>query len=88
MRYDVAPCRLLIWLAAALMGWAVVALVLLYAPQGIAVFAVAGVVLWRRGQRPVGRSAPSEVPAPRTEVTVSARRPTGRDVSRLVPTLG
>lgn len=66
MRYDVAPHRLLIWLAAAVVGWAVVIGVCLYLPQALIGFALAGVLLWRKGQRPV------EVTAARTTPQVSA----------------
>jgi hypothetical protein len=53
MSNDVAPFRLLIWLGAALLGWAVVIGVCLYFPQALAGLAIAGVLLWRKGQRPV-----------------------------------
>ena len=53
MRIDTAPCRLLLWLAAAAVGWALIAAVVLLAPQALGGFAVAGVLLWRKGQRPV-----------------------------------
>ena len=59
MRYDTAPCRLLIWLAAAVLGWAVTIGMVLHVPQALAVLAVAGVVLWRKGQRPLEAAAPT-----------------------------
>jgi hypothetical protein len=52
MSNEVAPFRLLIWLGAALLGWAVVIGVCLYFPQALVGFAIAGVLLWRKGQRP------------------------------------
>ncbi len=52
MRY-VAPCRPLIWLAAAVVGWAVVIGMCLWLPQAFAGVAVAAVLLWRRSQHPV-----------------------------------
>ena len=83
MRYDVAPCRLLIWLAAAALGWAVVAGVVLLLPQALAAFAVAGVLLWRKSRRPVGAAA--QQPAPTAARTLAPGR-TAR-TRPLVPTL-
>ena len=53
MNDAVAPYRLLIWLGAALGSWAVVIGVCLFLPEALAGLAVAGVVLWRTGQRSV-----------------------------------
>ena len=72
MRYDVAPCRLLIWLAAAAVGWAVVIGMCLYVPQAFAGVAVAAVLLWRRSQRPVDPALPSQLVA-----SLQAARPAG-----------
>ena len=82
MRYATAPCRLLIWLAAAALGWAVIAGVVLFLPQALAAVALAGVVLWRRGRRPVDLfvAAAAPVSAP---VSAPARM-LSRDDVRLV----
>ena len=61
MRYDVAPCRLLIWLAAAVVGWTVVVCTVLYLPQALAAFAVAGVLLWLKSRRPVDVTVPDDL---------------------------
>ena len=81
MRYDTAPCRLLIWLAAAALGWAVVAGVVLFVPQALAGFAVAGVLLWSKGRRPVAPDVAAPAPAP---MTASPARGLTRDDMRLV----
>ena len=60
MRHEAAPFRLLIWLAAAVVGWAIVIGLCLYLPQALAGLAVAGVLLWRKGQRPVEAAVPVE----------------------------
>ena len=57
MRYEAAPCRLLILLAAAALGWAVVICTVVFLPQALVGVAVAGVLVWRKGQRPVDLSA-------------------------------
>ena len=72
MRYDTAPCRLLIWLAAAAVGWAVIAGVVLFLPQALAAFALAGVVLWRKGRRPVDLFAVAAVPVTAMTAAVSS----------------
>ena len=70
-------CRLLVWLGAAAVGWAVLLGVVLLLPQALAGFAVAGFLLWRKARRPV--VVPVPVPGP-------ARAPARRqaDVRRLV----
>jgi hypothetical protein len=50
---------LLIWLGAAVAGWAVVIGLFLYVPQALVCFAVAGIVLWRKGQRTVYLAVPA-----------------------------
>ena len=86
MRHDTAPCRLSIWLAAAALGWAVIAGVVLFLPQALAAFALAGVVLWRRGRRPVDLLEAAAVhAAPMTPAVTSApARVLTRDDLRLV----
>ena len=79
MRHDIAPCRLLIWLAAAALGWAVVAGVVLLVPQALVGFAVAGALVWTKGRRPV--DADGAAPAP---VTAAPARGLTRDDVRLV----
>jgi hypothetical protein len=89
MRYDGAPHRLLIWLAAAVVGWVVVIGVCLYLPQALVGFAVAGVLLWRKGQRPVDLTVPADLGTPeRTAPQVSTpAAPRARDdVRQLVAT--
>ncbi len=83
MRYDVAPCRLLIWLAAAVLGWAVVICTVLFLPQALAGFAVAGVLLWRKGQRPVSLGVPADLSTLASTAPAVAVRPR-EDVRALV----
>jgi hypothetical protein len=57
---------LLIWLGAALVGWAAVIGLFLYVPQALACLAVAGVLLWRKGQRTIYLAVPATEPAATT----------------------
>ena len=95
MRYETAPCRLLIWLAAAAAGWAVLLGTVVLLPEALAGFAVAGLLLWRKGQRPVPLTVPAEfsvaaagaAPRPATvptnvPATVPATVPAGSAASR------
>ncbi len=86
MRYETAPFRLLIWLAAAALGWAVLAGVVLYLPQALAGLAVAGVLLWRKGARPVDLSPAGPVAAGRVPAEAAPRVRTREDVRTLVAT--
>ena len=63
MTYDTAGGRLLVWLTAAAVGWAVLLGVVLYLPESIAGLAVAGFLLWRKGRRPVPLTVPAELVA-------------------------
>lgn len=57
MRFEPALSPLLTWPSAAVIGWALAASVVLWAPLVLAALAVSGILLWRTGQRPVQRVA-------------------------------
>ena len=62
---------------------------LLELPQALAGFAVAGVLLWRKGQRPAPLPTAAAVPVPARGTPPSAAPARSReDVRRLVPSLG
>jgi len=63
MRHTAAPHRLLIWLAAAAVAWAVLIGVVLFVPQALAGFGIVGLLLWRKAQRPVGYAMPMTAPS-------------------------
>jgi hypothetical protein len=89
MRFDGAARRLLIWLAAAVVGWAVVIGVCLYLPQALVGFALAGVLLWRKGQRPVDLTVPAGLATPgrnAPQVSTPAAPRVRDDVRELVAT--
>ena len=80
MKHETAPCRLLIWLGAAVLGWAVLIGASLFFPEALAGLAVAGVLLWRRSRRPVDLTVPDELVAA-VEAAVQAV-PTGAPAAR------
>ena len=84
MRYETAPCRLLIWLAAAVAGWAVLLGIVVSFPEALAGLAVAGFMLWRKGQRPVTLTVPAGMLAAAAPATgpAPALAPAGSVVAR------
>ena len=77
---DAAPFRPFVWLAAAVVPWAVLVGLVLYLPQVLGGLAVAGVVLRRRAPRPVATTPATSV----TSAAAPARVRSDEDARTLV----